>query len=247
MEFSNTTTKNGLIQRCERLTNLGDGAITGDSTLLAYFTSDINETVHEMITEILRTQDTFEWDDPNRSDYPIATTPLVAGQRDYLFSGLSFLKLRRVDITWNGTDYYRATPFDSSTYQEGFGNDSVVDGNFSKTNPKYDPKANGFWLYPRADANDVANGALARIEFTRAFDEFTTDDTTQEPPIDRPFHETVALGAAYRYELTKKDKSTRLDDIAAKYQQGIEAMKRYYNNRNEDMQMILAPQIPDYT
>ena len=36
--FSDTTNKNGLIQECEFWTNLGDGTISGDTTLLAQFT-----------------------------------------------------------------------------------------------------------------------------------------------------------------------------------------------------------------
>ena len=245
MQFSNTSDKNGLIQTCERLTNLGDGAISGDSTLLSYFTSDINETLNEIIIEIMESQDTFDWDDPNRTDYPIATTPLVADQRDYQFDAISFLKLKRVDITYDGTNYYRATPFDSASHLQGLGNDTDVDGRFSKTDPKYDPKAFGFWLYPRANAADVTAGAKARIEFTRSFDEFTTSDTTQEPPIDRPFHELVAVGASYRWAMTKG--SDNKNDLLARYTAGIENIKRYYNDRNEDMHMVLTPQIPDYS
>lgn len=244
MQFSNTTEKNGLIQRCERYTNLGDGVISGDSTLLAYFTTDINETQYELMTEIMKSQDTFEWDDPNRVDYPIATTPLVADQRDYQFDSISFLKLRRVDVTYDGSNYYRATPFDSSSYLQGFGNDTDVDANFDKTSPKYDPKAFGLWLYPRASATDVASGAKLRIEFTRAFDEFATTDTTQEPPIDRPFHDLIAIGASYKWAATKGNRNR--DELLAMYKEGIENLKRYYNNRNEDMMMILNPQIDDY-
>lgn len=245
MQFNDTTNKNGLIQKCERLTNLGDGAISGDSTLLAYFTADINETQYELITEIMKSQDTFEWDDPNRTDYPIATTPLVASQRDYNFDSISFLKLRRVDVSYDGTTYYRATPFDSSAYLKGMGNDTDVDGDFSKTSPKYDPKAFGLWLYPMASTADVTAGGKLRIEFTRAFDEFTVADTTQQPPIDRPFHELIAVGAAYRWLLDKD--SDKANKLLAQYQKGIENLKRYYNNRNEDMTMILTPQIPDYS
>lgn len=244
MNFSDTTNKNGLIQRCERYTNLGDGVISGDSTLLAYFTADINETLYDIITEIMMSQDTFEWDDPTLTTFPVATTPLVASQRDYQFDNISFLKLRRVDVSYDGTNYYRANPFDSSSYLAGMGNDTSVDGNFSKTDPKYDPKAFGFWLYPMANATDVANGGKIRIEFTRAFDEYTTDDTTKQPPIDRPFHDLIAIGASQKWAATKG--SENKNELLAMYREGIDALKRYYNNRNEDMDLVMNPQFDDY-
>ena len=49
MPFSNTTTKGGLIQGCERWTNLGDAIISGDTTLLKQFTAAINEAYDELL------------------------------------------------------------------------------------------------------------------------------------------------------------------------------------------------------
>lgn len=237
MVFSNTTNKSGLIQRYERLTNLGDGVVSGDSTLLAYATADINEATHELITDIMLAQDTFDWDDPFRTDFPIATTPLVEGQRDYQFDNLSFLSLKRVDVAYDGSNYYRATPFDSASFLEGLGNDTQTDANFSKTEPKYDPKAFGFWLYPLADATDVANNGKIRIEFTRAFEEFTTTDTTKEPPIDRPFHELIAIGAALKYAAVKQNNNVTM--LTNLYNEGRDRLKSYYANRNEDGELYL--------
>lgn len=236
MQYNNTTLKNGLVQRVERLTQVSDGAISGDTTLLAYTTSDINETIHELISTVLNTQDDFDWDDPNRTDYPVATTPLVANQRDYQFDNISFLRINRVDVSYDGVNYYRATPFDSDSYLDGMGNDTTVDGMFSKTDPKYDPKAVGFWLYPRASATDVTNGGTVRIEYSRSFDEFTVSDTTKEVPLDRPFHELVAVGAAMKKPNIDNDLFTKLQ---RKWNEGTELMKTHYANRNEDMDLKL--------
>ena len=238
MVFSDTTNKNGLIQRCERLCNLSDGAISGDSTLLAYFTSDINEVLYELIVHIMQSQDTFDWDDPYRTDFPIATTPLVADQRDYQFDNLSFLRLKRVDIAYDGSTYYRATPLDSSVLKDGLGNDTTVDGRYSKTEPRYDPKSFGFWLYPRANATDVTNGGKIRIEFSRAFEEFETADTDTEPPIDRPFHELIAIGASLKWSTAKQKRNiTHLTNL---YTEGIDRMIEHYANRNEDQDLFVT-------
>jgi hypothetical protein len=232
MVFSDTTTKAGILQRIEDYAGFDDGIITGDNTLTRKFTGHVNETLHDIITEIMVANDSFDWDDPTRSDFAVATTPLVANQRDYQFDSISFLKLKRLDVTYDGTNWYRATPFDSGSYTEGLGNDTATDAEFSKTEPMYDPKAFGFWLYPRASAADVTAGASARIEFVRAFDEFTYDDTTKEPPIDRPFHELIALGAALKWSVMKND--PRATNLAALYQAGLAKLKSYYSKRNED-------------
>jgi len=253
MAFSNTTTKAGLIQRYERHTQLGDGVVSGDTDLLRIATADINVTIYMMTNEIILADDNMEWDDPYKSDYPIATTPLVAGQRDYQFDSISFLKLKRVDISWDGSTYYRGTPFDSGAYLEGLGNDANTDGNFSRNEPHYDPKAFGFWLYPRATAQDVANGGKVRIEYQRAFTEFEYDDTTAEPPIDRPFHDLIAVGAALKNPSLTSDQYNKLSRMFGEKQPngewtgGMGQLLNHYGSRNEDFTLVFNPQIEDYT
>lgn len=245
MVFSDTTNKNGLIQTIEEYSNLSDGAITSDDTLLKKTTARVNDTLSEIITEIMMAQDNFDWDDPTRSDFPIATTPLVAGQRDYQFDNLSFLKLKRLDVAYDGVNYYRGVPFDSASYQDGLGNDSLVDNKFNKADPHYDPKAFGFWLYPRATAADVAAGGLIRVEFTRSFDPFTYDDTVKEPPIDSPFHELIAIGAALKYAVIKDEK--KAVNLNTLWQTGLKKLGEYYGKRDEDFNLTLNPQLERYT
>lgn len=232
MQFSNTTQKDGIIQRIEDYTNLGDGVISGDDTLLRKTAADVNETQYDLIVDIMQLQDSFDWDDPYRTDYPIATTPLTTN-RDYQFDQLSFLKLKRVDITYDGINWERATPFDSATYMKGFGNDTQVDQHFDTSKPMYDPKSFGFWLYPKATAAQVADGALARIEFSRAFDEFKFDDTEQQPAIDRPFHDLIAIGASLKWAIRKGDQ-TKINNLTLQYERGRDKMIQHYADRNED-------------
>lgn len=231
MQFSDTTNKDGLIQRYERHTQLGDGVVSGDSTTLKIATSDINEAVYDLTTLIMLMQDSFDWDDPYKSDYPIATTPLVAGQRDYQFDSISFLKLKRVDVTYDGTNWVRAEAFDSASFGEGLGNDTLTDALFTTDAPKYDPKAFGFWLYPTATAAQVTAGAKARIEFSRGHTEYVSTDTTKEAPIDRPFHDLIAIGAALKNPSITNDQYTKLTNM---YEEGKNRMIQHYAQRNED-------------
>lgn len=243
MQFSNTTLKNGLIQRIEEHTQLGDGVISGDDTLKKKITAHANEALYDITTEIMKLKDSFEWDDPYKVDFPIATTPLVAGQRDYQFDNISFLKLRRVDVTYDGVNWYRATPMTSTSLPDGLGNDDAIDTNFTKTEPMYDPKSFGFWLYPRANAQDVANNAKARIEYARTFDEFEWDNDEKEIPIDRPFHDLVAILTALKYPQTPDKQYQKLLGL---YQAGLIRLQEYYSNRNEDSFLTFKTNLLEY-
>lgn len=236
MEYSNTTLKNGLLQRIEDHTQLGDGVITGDDTLKKKMTANVNETLYELTTDIMLLQDSFDWDDPYKTDYPIATTPLTLN-RDYQFDNISFLRLKAVTINY-GSGEVRATPFDSASYTDSPAiGDTSIDQNFLKTAPMYDPKGFGFWLYPLASQADIDAGGYARIEFSRAFDEFSYDDTTKEPPIDRNFHDLIAIGASLKWAgLPDKQYQKLTNDYAV----GRARLVQHYSKRNEDAFMTFG-------
>ena len=238
MQFNDTTSRTGLLQDCEDLLGLGALAITGNTTLLQTFTRNINSWYHKVVTMLLSSQDDWDFDDSNKTDYPIATTPLVAGQRDYSFSTtLKLLKIKRADITYDGVNYYPLLKFDSSMAGYGLGNDTQTDARFSKTEPYADYKANSIWIYPLPSASDVSAGGKIRIEFYREITEFTTSSTTSEPGFDEPFHRILSIGAAFDYAMAKqlpqkKDLWTLLQDYEAR-------LKQYYSKRSDDQSGVV--------
>lgn len=245
MVYSDTTNKNGIIQRIEEYLSLPDGSITGDSTLFARVNSHVNEVYYDVFTEAIHASDTWDIDDTNHSDYAIATTPLVAAQRDYSFpASLNILKIKRVDITYDGSTYYRATQTDSAAFGFGIGNATDEDTNFTNESPAFDVKANNIWLYPLADATDVANGATMRIEFFRELDEFTTADTTQEPGIDRPWHDAIALGAAMQYAIIKNMPIGK--NLKALYDEKILKLRQYYSRKVDPSVPVITPFLENY-
>lgn len=245
MVFNDTSTKDGLLQRCELYTGLGDAAISGDTNKLKYFTSFINSNYHKIVTMILDSQDEWDFDDINHTTYPIGTIPLVASQRDYtLPASLKILRLKRVDITYDGTNYYKAEPFDTGETSYGLGNDTTTDGRFSKTSPVYDLIGNAIRIYPLASTSDVTAGAKIRIEFWREIDSFTTSDTTQEPGIDEPFHNMIAVGASLDYAVSTQD--ARKSDLSAMFQDYEVRLRRYYGQKTTDRVHTLKPIFINY-
>ena len=196
---------------------------------------------------ILSSQDDWDWDDTGttdgttftRTDYPIATAPMVAGQRDLTFPvSLKILKIKRVDVTYNGSTYFKAEAIDSSEIVNGLGNDTDTDSRYVKDSPRYDPKANSLWVYPMASAADVASGAKVRIEFFREPSEFVSTDTTKTPGIDTTFQPFIAVLASLDYavwnDLSRQGSLKALaDDFEVR-------LKQYYGRKNEDVVYSLS-------
>lgn len=244
MQFSNTTDKNGIIQRCEDYTGIGDGNITGDTTVFKKFTANVNEAVYELVVHLMRSIDGFDWDDVNYTTYPIGKAVLTTS-RDYVLpTSLHFLTIKRIDVSWDGVTWYQAKPIDSGEMKFALGNEDEEDTHFTLTEPRYDVKSNGFWLYPRATAAQVAAGAQFRIEFTRDFDEFTIGDSSQEPPLDRPFHDLVPIGASLKWAVMKDQ--VRAQSLKTLLDEGKANMSVYYGRKNTDEQLLFNPQIGNY-
>jgi len=334
MQFSDTATRQGLIQDCEDLMNFPVTGISGNTTLLQTFTRNINQWYHKVITMILASQDSWDFDDITfTGTSPIVTRALVAGQRDYKFptalwsliqaesaavsptisiaspgvitltahgfnigDGVQFtttgtlptgitagtiyyvisagytanafeisatlggaavnttgsqsgthsltrnispLRIKRVDVTYDGSTYYKCELFDTGMTGVGLGNDVNTDGLFSKSKPFYDIASNGINIYPLASASDVTNGAKLRVELVRSISEFQTSDTTKTPGFDAPFHRILSYGACYDFSLTKS--LPQADRLFEKTQDLEQRLKQYYGLKDTDSQFTFQP------
>lgn len=231
MQFSDTSTRQGLIQDCEDLTGIGATGISGTTALLQQFTRNINAWYHKVVTMILASQGDWEWDDMNKTNYPVGTINLVAGQRDYVLPLTDkILKVKRIDITYDGTSYIQALPLDSFDMKSPLGSSTQEDAYHSKIQPYYDLKTNSVWLYPLPDAADVAAGAKMRIEFLREPTEFATNSTTAEPGFDEPFHRMLSIGASLDYAITfQKPNKNDLKEMLADYELRL---REYYSTKH---------------
>lgn len=211
----------------------------------------INEWIYKIETMILDSQDDWDIDDSNNTNYPIATTNLVAGQRDYTFPvTLGITQIKRVDVTYDGVTWVKCTEMDSSMIKDNIGNDDYVDNTFSTAQPYYDMKSNAIWLYPRPTSN-VSNGL--RIEYFRDFNIIDADDlssTSLEPGFDRAFHPMIAYGAAADWLMAKSKSNPSLMSSAnyclSKMQDYEVRLRKYYGRKNLDEQVIASSQYISY-
>lgn len=226
---------------------------------------DLNKWYQEVGTIILEAQDDADFDDQNNTTYPIYNVPLTTNRDIPVPQSLNLLALKRVDISYDGTNYYRATAFDNASEQRGMGPlsgdatmDAQVDSRSVKTAPRFDYKFNGLFLYPKATASDVASGANAVIEYYRNVCPFSLVGTdtpattgkvyvgagtlaggTAVPGFESPFHPFLAYGCAYEYAITMNLPQLKaIGEELEKYEQRI---RTYYGNKNKDYKLIFTP------
>lgn len=223
---------------------------------------DINIWYQKIVSMILDSMDSNDFDDYRSTSYPIATR-LLAARRDYSFSQASWtilgreggsstssqallpLKIKRVDISYNGSTYYKAEMFDDGTFPYGFGNDTDIDSNFVREAPRYDIKFNSIFVYPLPTAADVTAGATIRLEFERTVAAFTASDyssvitdSTVIPGFDALFHMTLAWGAAF--ELATARNLPTLGIIAQQLQDWENRLRTAYGRKNLDARLTLG-------
>lgn len=203
----------------------------------------------KIVGAILDSQDETDFDDQRYGDYPSVTWPLTT-KRDYAFSqfqtnkdGLSYsiLKIKDLSVSYDGSNFYRATPMDITDFNIGNApdgsttQDAKIDANFAKTAPRYDIRFNSLFLYPLASASDVAAGGKIIAEFFRTPVEFTSAELTAgtvSPGVDPTFHMMYAYGAAY--ELASPKRLPQLNDIVAALKDYEDRLRRQYGSKQLD-------------
>lgn len=215
---------------------------------------DINLWYQKIVSMIFEAQDDSDFDDQRNSTYPVVTTPMVAGQRDYSIPvSEEVLKIKRVDITYDGIHYYRATPFDNGVPTWGFGNPTDEDSNMIKQAPRYDVQYNSIFVYPLAIASDVSSGAKIRIEWQRAVTPFsitadypasTMSTSTTVPGIDITWHPMLAYGAAY--EFANANNLPQLQNIKQDLLDWENRLRTAYSRKDLDTMLALQPAYDSY-
>lgn len=203
--FSDTAGKTGLIQQCERWTGLGDGAISGDSVLLAQFTAAINDAFDQILPLILSRSPKGRWDDLNNTDLPIATIDLVSGQPDYSVKvdgdSLDILRVFDVRILTS------ASSTDFTTLEQITGSDERALETMSPN-----PDNNGIPDHWLLRGNTIFLGpnpnyslsAAIKFFYERVENYFVSTDTTKVPGIPRLFHTLLSDIASYEWLVQNK-------------------------------------------
>jgi len=231
MEFSNTSTKNGIIQDCEFwLFASNYGQISNDANLLATFTSLTNRALDSVVTKILESDDRWQFDDTNYTDYPIATTDIVLNQKDYVLS-VDHIKITRVELKDSNGNWTKLKPFDLVDTTQA--RDEFMNGTGIPL--YYDKIANSLFLYPQANYSQAAS---LRVYFQREPDYFVSTDTTKKAGFPNILHRIIPIKACYDFAVanTLTDKVAVLQAEILKRELEIE---KFFARRNKDEVLTL--------
>jgi hypothetical protein len=236
MQFSDTTSKDGILQRIEFNVGLPDGAITSDSTLLARVTALVNDVYDHVGILIWMASKGWDIADYNATTTPYANQALTTARHvlidDASSPTIRLMKIKRVDITYDGTTWYKADPIDTATMSFGMGDADEVDEHFTNTEPKYRAIGNMIEVYPRATSAQVSAGAEIRVEYTPAFSHFATSDTTKTLGFDSVLNGLVPAIASMRYAVINDLKRQKSLKILVDEQ--IAMLRAYFGTKNDE-------------
>lgn len=248
IQFSDTTNKDGLIQNIEDECGFNDGDISGDTTLLAKFTGDINNAMDEIYATIFGTGGKWQFDDTNHTKYPVITTDLNSGQRSYAFTsdeqGNIILDIYKVMVMDADGIFQELEQVDQQALNTNNVNvDSFIDGqNTAGTPTRYDMTANGIFLDPIPNYNQrlVEEGAGGvKVFINREGSYFATSDTTKKAGFSGLFHYLLVLLPSYKYaRIHSLPQVKRLETDIMKMQLKLED---YYGQRSRDIKRRLIP------
>ena len=176
MYFNDETNNTGLIQDCESILGMEDAEISGDTTKLKNFTRFINIWYRRVNSWIWEATDTWEYDDSNWDDFPIATTTIVNSQQDYSIPSTA-QRVDRVEILDISGDYQLLEPLDK---------DDIKDSSLSEhletpgLPTHYDMTGRSIFLYPKPSTAKVTALLGLKIYFVRDIKEFAYKEGTAD-------------------------------------------------------------------
>lgn len=241
MIFNDTSSKDGLIQDCERWLFGNDyGAISGNTNLLATFTSLLNYGLGRTTTKIFEVDNKWQYDDSNFTDFPEATTNLSNGQQTYTMD-VTFMKIIGAECLDSSGNYFNLRPLDKEEIrQKGF---SLSEFFETPGQPLYyDIEGNSIVLYPAPATGNVTMTAGLKVIYQRPSSYFLTTDTTKQLGIPTDFHDIVVLYACQKYA-KQNSMTAKAREIDAEVQKREDDLKNYYNRRWKEVKQIIKPKI----
>lgn len=231
MVFSDTSTKNGLIQDCEMLVFGSYGRISDNTDLLYNFTNLLNRQYDKAVSIIVEADGRWQYDDNSYTTTMVNTTGIVSGQYRYTLDA-EHLKLLSVRAKTNGgTSFIELVPTDRR--DQDFPDFGGTQTGFPQ---KYDKEGDILKLWPTPDFTQASS---LEIVVQRVPNYFVYTDTTKEAGILPTHHRFLSLGASLDYAIVNSLSSK--NDIAELFRDERERMTAVYSSRNRDERDRMRP------
>lgn len=230
LQYSDTVSNRGIVQLIDSNVKTSESSYP-----LIDKTRDINLALDRVLSLIFQVGGTWQFDDSNQTSYPILTTDIVDGQRDYSFvsdtSGNLILEMYKILVADSTGLFREIWPVDvpagaPSNYYDGLNTEGIPNS--------YEKLGNGIFLDPIPNYNRTAG---LKIYINREATYFTTSDTTKKPGFAGLFHEYLALRPSYMYAYRNSlPNANQLLTEMTKMEQDI---MDFYKSREKDVQKTL--------
>lgn len=200
----------------------------------------INNATRKVYSWIRTSDGRWQWDDSNETDFPIATTTLVNGQRDYQLD-TAMLEVEAVEVLDEDGNYYTIKPIDKADIKA----QGISLSEYQETSGRpleYDLGGSSIVLYPAPDNGvSVTLAAGLRIRYKRGPDPFTAAEIatgTKQPGFASHLHEVIPKLAALPFVSKKHPERLQslLNEIGD-FPKPIghkEAIIEFYSTRQKD-------------
>ena len=235
MVFNDSTNGQGLCQDARFL--LGLSVSDTVSYTVKDLTRNINSWYRKANQWIWEATGTWEYDDANNTDIPIATTDLVDGQDNYELPTTA-QRLDRIEVMNSDGDYQKLEAIDKSQIDVAMSEFADEDG----MPMYYDVIGRSIILYPTPDTTKVTLTNGLKAYFSRGIEEFAITSTSTEPGFDDNFHRLLSVGAAYDWSISKDiDNTSRINSLAGQISAFKEEMQKFYGTRDRGMKARIIP------
>lgn len=204
MQFSDTSTKQGLLQDCEFLCNLGDAGITGDANLKAHFTRLINIHYAQALARVQVQSGKDGAEDTNYADQQFSLFDIVSGTNDYQFltdaNGNTITDITGVLIKTSTSDDFVQLDRLSLSDKNAL---LIMSPNSSNTGTPtgFIEKNNSVFLNKKPNYSAPLGGKL----FYRLVPSyFVAGDSTKKPGFVEGYHRILSLGASLDWLVVNK-------------------------------------------
>lgn len=204
-----------------------------DATLLRR-----NNIAYEEIIALIQNCDgLWQFDDTNYTSFPIGTTTLVAGQRDYTFAS-DVLEVEQVSVLDSAGDYQVLSPIDLSQ-MGGIDPDELYQNNGLPI--YYDKTGRTILLYPAPAAGQVTLALGLKVTFKRTADLYTSAQVTtgtKEPGFASPYHMLLVYKGILSYLVAYKPKVVPF--VTAEIARLESGIKKHYGRREQDRRKVMT-------
>ena len=219
------------MQQIEANTKFVDAGITGNPTLFAQFTAQVNNYYSKATHIIITSTGIWEWDDTNHVNLASATTNIAEDQLQYQVMNSApetdedWLQVKGVNVKNESGQWYKL--FYRAEKDNSMPREEIERTTSGQPTSYY---FEGTQIFLDVKPSYSADNSL-QVLFDRAPLYFTVEDTTKRPGFNTLYHEYLVLGGTYWWEKfsgvgnpeqTKRD----LKEIEI-------TMGKFYNNRNE--------------